>query len=219
MEVRQCYNRFNKDLKLIHIKNLKKKKQTVRNTNLRVVVLLAAFSKHASGLCSGYSSDILLLTSSQGPFWVSACLLRTWWLVLLFYLFLLQSVSQFSCLVVSSSLRPHGLQHARFITSSRSLPKLMSIELVMPSNHLIPWSPLLLLPSYSTIPSYSTSISSYEFMIVLLLDSQFLPLEICILVFPIRFTIFLIFSRLLIPQSFFSSPLFVCLQLVYLFPQ
>ena len=26
MEVRQCYNRFNKDLKLIHIKNLKKKK-------------------------------------------------------------------------------------------------------------------------------------------------------------------------------------------------
>ena len=30
---------------------------------------------------------------------------------------------------------------------SRSLPKLMSIESVMPSNHLILWSPLLLLPS------------------------------------------------------------------------
>ena len=67
MEVRQCYNRFNKDLKMIHIKNLKKKK-TVRNTNLRVVVLLAAFSKHPSGLYSGYCSDILLLTSSQGQF-------------------------------------------------------------------------------------------------------------------------------------------------------
>ena len=33
------------------------------------------------------------------------------------------------------------------ITNSRSLPKLMSIELVMPSNHLILCPPLLLLPS------------------------------------------------------------------------
>ena len=33
------------------------------------------------------------------------------------------------------------------ITNSRSLPKLMSIELVMPSNHLILCCPLLLLPS------------------------------------------------------------------------
>ena len=37
------------------------------------------------------------------------------------------------------------------ITNSRSLPKLMSIELVMPSNHLILCYPLLLLPS--TFPS------------------------------------------------------------------
>ena len=33
------------------------------------------------------------------------------------------------------------------ITNSRSLPKLMSIESVMPSNHLILYHPLLLLPS------------------------------------------------------------------------
>ena len=33
------------------------------------------------------------------------------------------------------------------ITNSRSLPKLMSIELVMPSNHLALCHPLLLLPS------------------------------------------------------------------------
>ena len=33
------------------------------------------------------------------------------------------------------------------ITNSRSLPKLMSIESVVPSNHLILWRPLLLLPS------------------------------------------------------------------------
>ena len=49
------------------------------------------------------------------------------------------SVSQFSHSVVSNSLQPHGLQHARLqsITSSRSLLKLMSIKSVMPSNHLI----------------------------------------------------------------------------------
>ena len=56
----------------------------------------------------------------------------------------------FSRSVVSDSLRPHGLQHARppwSITNSRSLLKLMFIESVMPSNHLILCHPLLLLPS------------------------------------------------------------------------
>ena len=38
-------------------------------------------------------------------------------------------------------------QASLFITNSRSLPKLMSIELVMPSNHLILCHPLLLPPS------------------------------------------------------------------------
>ena len=38
-------------------------------------------------------------------------------------------------------------QASRFITNSRSLLKLMSIEAVMPSNHLILCHPLLLLPS------------------------------------------------------------------------
>ena len=47
-------------------------------------------------------------------------------------------------------MRPHESQHTRppcLITNSRSLPKLMSIESVMPSNHLILCRPLLLLPS------------------------------------------------------------------------
>ena len=51
---------------------------------------------------------------------------------------------------MSHSLRPHGLQHAKAslsITDSQSLPKLMSIESVMPANHLILCRPLLLLPS------------------------------------------------------------------------
>ena len=49
-----------------------------------------------------------------------------------------------------NTLRPHGLQHARLplsITSSWSLLKLMSIESVMPSNHLILCCPIILLPS------------------------------------------------------------------------
>ena len=52
---------------------------------------------------------------------------------------------------MSNSLRPHGLttahQASLSITSSRSSPKLMSIESVMPSNHLIFCHPFLLLPS------------------------------------------------------------------------
>ena len=45
-----------------------------------------------------------------------------------------------------NSLWPHGLQYAR-LTNSRTLCKLMSIELVMPSSHLILCRPLVLLPS------------------------------------------------------------------------
>ena len=58
------------------------------------------------------------------------------------------SVSNNSLRVVVESLshvRPHGLHQA--FTISRSLPKFMSIELVMLSNHLILCCPLLLLPS------------------------------------------------------------------------
>ena len=56
----------------------------------------------------------------------------------------------FNCSVVSDSLQPHGPQHARPPCPSPTpgiyLPKLMSIESVMPSNHLILCCPLLLLP-------------------------------------------------------------------------
>ena len=55
----------------------------------------------------------------------------------------------FSCSVMSDSLQSHGLQHTRLPCPyiSWSLLKLMSIESVMPSNHLILCHPLLLLPS------------------------------------------------------------------------
>ena len=68
----------------------------------------------------------------------------------------------FSCLVMSDSWRPHGLQHAACqaslsFTNSQSLLKLMSIESVMPSNHPILCHPLLLLPS--VFPSIRVSSS------------------------------------------------------------
>ena len=55
---------------------------------------------------------------------------------------------QFSSSVVSDSLWPHGACQASLsITNSWSLPKLISIESMMPSNHLILCHHLLLPPS------------------------------------------------------------------------
>ena len=54
---------------------------------------------------------------------------------------------QFSRSVMSNSLWPHELQASLSITNSWSSPKLMSIESVMPPNHLILCRPLILLPS------------------------------------------------------------------------
>ena len=57
---------------------------------------------------------------------------------------------QFSCSVVSDSLRPlAGCQASLSTTNSRSLLKPMPIELVMPSSNLIFCHPLLLLPPIS----------------------------------------------------------------------
>ena len=56
---------------------------------------------------------------------------------------------QFSHLVVSDSMTPWTTAHqaSLSITNSQSLPKPMSIESVIPSNHLILCRPLLLLSS------------------------------------------------------------------------
>ena len=61
----------------------------------------------------------------------------------------LQFCLTFSCSVAFHSLLPHGLQHypSLSFTISQSLLKLMSIELMMPSNHVILCCPLLLPPS------------------------------------------------------------------------
>ena len=53
---------------------------------------------------------------------------------------------QFSHLVVSDSLQPHGLEHTRLPSPTPGVYSLMFIESVMPSNHLI-LCQLLLPPS------------------------------------------------------------------------
>ena len=63
---------------------------------------------------------------------------------------------QFSHSVVSNSLRPHESQHAKLplsITNSQSSPRLMSIEWVIPSSHLV------LISMYLSI---STSVCNYR---------------------------------------------------------
>ena len=64
---------------------------------------------------------------------------------------------QFTRSVVSNSLQPHESAHqgSMSIINSWSLPKLMSIETVMPSNHRILCHPLLLLPPAPSIRVFS----------------------------------------------------------------
>ena len=59
----------------------------------------------------------------------------------------LASVQSLSHVRLFATPRTAALQASLSITNSQSLLKLMSIELVMPSNHLILCCPLLLLPS------------------------------------------------------------------------
>ena len=64
--------------------------------------------------------------------------------------------------VVSDSVTPWTVacQPSLSLTISQSLPNFMSIALVMPSNHLILWCPLLLLPSvFLSIRVFSKELS------------------------------------------------------------
>ena len=60
---------------------------------------------------------------------------------------LFSSVQSLSCVWLLATPWTAARQASLSITNSRSLLKLMSIKLVMPSNHLILFHPLLLLPS------------------------------------------------------------------------
>ena len=65
----------------------------------------------------------------------------------------------FSRSVMSDSLQPHGVLHARLpcpsFSTSWNLPKFMSIEFVMLSNHLIVCRPLLLPSIFPSIRIFS----------------------------------------------------------------
>ena len=90
-----------------------------------------------------------------------------WWLV---------TVSvQFSCSVMSDSAIPGTIAHqaSLSITNSWSMLKLMSIESVMPFNHLILCHPLLLLPSiFPSIRVFQCASSSHQVAKVLELHLQ-----------------------------------------------
>ena len=60
---------------------------------------------------------------------------------------IISSVQSLSCVQLFATPWTTAHQASLSITNSWSLPKLMSIESVMPSNHLILCRPLLLLPS------------------------------------------------------------------------
>ena len=67
----------------------------------------------------------------------------------------------FSHSVVSDSLQPHGRQHTRHPSPSLSpsLLKLMSIESITPSNHLILYCPLLLPSIFPSIRLFSNELA------------------------------------------------------------
>ena len=97
-----------------------------------------------SPLSSEISQDSALgLSSHEVPAMVAALEMAP---IVLLVSWLLLLVSRSG---MSSSLQPHGLQHARpplSLTVSCSLLRFMSIETVMPSNHLVLCCPLPLLP-------------------------------------------------------------------------
>ena len=72
---------------------------------------------------------------------------------MLYIIFLFSSVQLLSCVRLFVTPWTAACQASLSITNSWSLPRLMSIESVRPSNHLILCRPLLLLPS--VFPSIS----------------------------------------------------------------
>ena len=91
---------------------------------------------------------------------------------------------QISRSVVSDSLQPHAACQASLsITNSWSLHKLMSIESVMPSNHLILCRPLLLLPSIfpsiRVFSKFTFSLCLFTWVMLLLLLSHFSCVRLC----------------------------------------
>ena len=129
-----------------------------------ISVLCHIYSEKALGLCrSDLHSRVAFSTRpSLSPLWhLTFCLLPSLW-NLAFPSFILLHRTQFSSVQSLSRVRlfasywTAACQASLSITNSQSLLKLMSIESVMPSNHLILCRPLLLLPtSFPSIRVFS----------------------------------------------------------------
>ena len=78
---------------------------------------------------------------------LDACSLWTIFLIFLEHLFCFSSVQSLSHVRLFASPWTAACQASLSVTNTQSLFKLMSIELLMPSSHLILCCPLLLLPS------------------------------------------------------------------------
>ena len=76
-------------------------------------------------------------------------------ILVLWLLLIVQSLSQFWLFV---TLRTAARQPSLFFTVSRSLPKLMAIELIMSSNHIILCQPLLLPSIFPSIRVFSSKL-------------------------------------------------------------
>ena len=115
---------------------------------------IAIFCHH---FCPGALTEIFKFGAVASRWWYEGCCWALFWdlkhmasfhfRTFLTNVFLNSSV-QFSRSVVSDSATPWtaARQASLSITNSRSTPRLMSIELVMPSSHLILCCSLLLLP-------------------------------------------------------------------------
>ena len=106
------------------------------NINVYTSMLLSPFISHSAS--SSPPSSINLFSMSVSPLLLCGQILQY----------------HLSCCRVWLFATPWTAAHqaSLFITNSRSLLKLMSIKLVLPSDHLILYCPLLLLPSF--FPSF-----------------------------------------------------------------
>ena len=83
------------------------------------------------------------------------------------------SIQSLSCVWLFATPWTAAHQASLSITNSRSLPKFMSIESVMLSNHLILCHPLLLLPSIFCHSFSSKEQASFNFMAAVTICSDF----------------------------------------------
>ena len=128
--------------KLLNFTLLCSSKQQKRYSFWLNLKLLYSYFTH---VCRSWNTYLELQTDRNQEVFLSV--MRHWWV---FFTPQTWTSVQFSRSVMSNSLQPHELQHASPPCPSPTPgvhPKPMSIELIMPSNHLILCRPLLLLPS------------------------------------------------------------------------